>query len=109
MQAYIKARLAFVLVAGLVAGSLAGAGSATAHPTFQADLVGTVQQFIAAFNAGDTGTLRTLLDPAYQDVITNWPPTAPAQLTAPSGRDAALQQAGQRLVQATASHCVVTG
>src|SRR5690349_14460347 len=109
MHVYVKARLAFVVVAGLLAGAWAGAGSAAARPVPQADLVGIVQQFIAAFNAGDTATLRTLLDPAYQDVITNWPPAAPAQLTAPSGRDAALQQAGQRLVQATASNCVVTG
>jgi hypothetical protein len=107
MQAYVKARLALVVVAGLLAG--AGAGSAAAHPTPQTDLAGIVQQFVAAFNAGDTATLRMLLDPAYQDVITNWPPAAPPQLTAPSGRDAALQQASRRLVQAAAANCGISG
>lgn len=108
MQTHMKARLGTaVMLTGLLASVLTGAYSAAAHPAAPADLLGRVQQFVTAWNAGDTATLGTILDPSYQAVITNMPPNAPPQASQPTTRAAELQNAGQRLVQVTASGCVL--
>ncbi|MDQ3928527.1 MAG: hypothetical protein M3328_05195, partial [Chloroflexota bacterium] len=79
-----------------------------ASPAGQTNLLSVVQQWVTAANAGDTASLKTILDPSFQGVTTNMPPDAPPQLRQPGNRDAALQDAGQRLVQVTASHCAQT-
>jgi hypothetical protein len=101
---------AVVILAGLLAGPLLGARTAAAQlplTSGQGDLLGIIQQFVTAYNAGDTATLANLVDPSYEGVITNMPPTAPPQASAPTNRAAELQNAGQRLVHVTASNCVL--
>ena len=107
MQKHMKTRLAKVVVlVGLFATGLFGVRTAAAQPTEQgSDLLGIVQQFVTAWNAGDTATLGNILDPSYQAVITNMPPNAPPPATQPTNRAAELQNAGQRLVHVTASSC----
>ena len=106
MRTQVKARLVTaVMLAGLLASILRGTQTAGAQPAGQTDLLGIIQQWVTASNAGDTASLKTILDPSYQDITTNMPPNAPPQLRQPSNRDAALQDASQRLVHVTASHC----
>jgi hypothetical protein len=98
------------MLAGLLAGPVLGARTAAAQPagrSGQSDLLSQVQQFVTAYNAGDTATLTNLFDPSYQGVITNMPPNAPPQATAPTNRAMELQNAAQRLVHVTASNCVL--
>jgi hypothetical protein len=84
----IKARLAsvvsVVMVAGLLAGVLVGTGTASAQTGGQSDLLGIIQQFVSAFNAGDTATLQNIVDPSFQSVVTNWPTNAPVMCKNPS-------------------------
>jgi hypothetical protein len=111
MQTPTKTLLtAAVILAGLLAGPALGARTAAAQPAApsgQADLLGIVQQFVTAYNAGNTATLTNLFDPSYQGVITNMPPSAPPEATAPTSRATELQNAAQRLVHVTASNCAL--
>jgi hypothetical protein len=104
----IKARLASIVVmVGLLAGVLVGTGDAWAQTSGQSDLLGIIQQFVSAFNAGDTATLQNIVDPSFQSVVTNWPTNAPPEVRAPSNRDTQLQNASQHLIQTAASNCSV--
>lgn len=111
MQTHRKGLMtAAVILAGLLAGPVLAARPAAAQPAQpggQAALLSMIQQFVTAYNAGDTTTLANLFDPSYQGVITNMPPGAPPQATAPTNRATELQNAAPRLVHVTASNCAL--